>query len=200
MLSTAGAKPVRLPARSPNLNAYAERFVRSIKSECLRKIVPLGEAHLRSVVREYVERYRDERNHQGIGNVIPFPRGQPAMGRVAVKRRERLGGILIYIIETRRRCCTSRSGWTRHGGGDDTPEDTAAIATVRPRRRGAHRKTEQNDDLTRQLDRNGAVMRRVGEMRKHAESCSFEFSDTTGSMACSIASNSGVYWAGFRPY
>ena len=78
-------------SRSPNLNAYAERFVGSIKSECLRHIVPIGERHLRAVVREYVEHYHHERNHQGLDNVIPLPLGQPGKG--AIRRHERLGGV-----------------------------------------------------------------------------------------------------------
>jgi transposase InsO family protein len=80
------------------LNAYAERFVRSIKSECLRKVIPLGEAHLRTLVREYVEHYHDERNHQGLGNVIPLPSARPAPAKGTVQRRERLGGILSYYF------------------------------------------------------------------------------------------------------
>ena len=67
-LESSGVHPVMLPSRSPNLNAYAERFVRSIKSECLAQVIPIGEGHLRRVVREYVEHYHGERNHQGIGN------------------------------------------------------------------------------------------------------------------------------------
>jgi putative transposase len=87
---------LRLPSRSPNLNAYAERFVRSIKHECLRHIVPLGERHLRAVMHEFVEHYHAERNHQGLGNVIPFPsRGSvTAIGRI--ERRQRLGGLLHF--------------------------------------------------------------------------------------------------------
>jgi transposase InsO family protein len=70
ILRTGGVETVRLPAPSPNLNAYAERFVRSIKSECLAKIIPLGERHLRLVVSEYVEHYHLERNHQGLENQL----------------------------------------------------------------------------------------------------------------------------------
>jgi transposase InsO family protein len=92
ILASANVELVRLPARSPNLNAYAERFVGSIKSECLRHIVPMGERHLRAVVREYVEHYHHERNHQGLNNVIPLPLGQTGKG--AVRRHERLGGVL----------------------------------------------------------------------------------------------------------
>ena len=95
MLRAAGVKPLLLPARSPNLNAYAERFVLSIKSECLDRIVPLGEGHLRRVIGEYLAHYHGERNHQGLDNVLLM--GAPAAnenGRVL--RRERLGGLLNY--------------------------------------------------------------------------------------------------------
>jgi transposase InsO family protein len=87
---------VRLPARSPNLNAYAERFVRSIRSECLSKIVPLGEGHLRSVVREYTDHYHQERNHQGLGNrlIARSDRGPQKLDRI--ERRARLGGLLNF--------------------------------------------------------------------------------------------------------
>lgn len=86
---------VRVPPRSPNLNAFAGRFVWSIKSEYLRHIAPLGEAHLREVVREYGEHYNTERNHQGLGNVIPFPTSSAAEPHDAhVVRRKRLGGLL----------------------------------------------------------------------------------------------------------
>jgi putative transposase len=95
LLRVAGVSLLRLPPSSPNLNAYAERFVRSIKQECLRHIVPLGERHLRSVIREFVEHYHSERNHQGLGNVIPFP--PPSLSPDSpICRRERLGGLLNF--------------------------------------------------------------------------------------------------------
>ena len=88
---------VKLPARSPNLNAYAERFVRSIKSECLAKIIPLSERHLRVSVTEYIEHYHLERNHQGLDNKLV----NRSLDRSAgidhdVLCDERLGGILKY--------------------------------------------------------------------------------------------------------
>jgi transposase InsO family protein len=88
IMRAGGVETVKLPARSPNLNAYAERFVRSIKSECLSTIIPLGEQHLRVVVSEYAARYHLERNHQGLGNRLSNrSRGQPAkFGRVAAAR------------------------------------------------------------------------------------------------------------------
>lgn len=78
LLCSAGIQTVKLPARSPNLNAYAERFVRSIKSECLSQIIPLGERHLRKAVAEYTEHYHAKRNHQGLDNrLILEPKGGP---------------------------------------------------------------------------------------------------------------------------
>jgi transposase InsO family protein len=59
-----------LPARRPNLNAYAERFVLSVKCECLDRIVPLGEAHLRRAIGEFVVHYHTERNRRGLDNVL----------------------------------------------------------------------------------------------------------------------------------
>jgi transposase InsO family protein len=96
ILKSSGVETVKLPARSPNLNAYAERFVRSIKSECLAQIIPLGERHLRHAVKEYTEHYHVERNHQGLDNrLIEEPPGVVDMNS-AVVRHERLGGVLNY--------------------------------------------------------------------------------------------------------
>ena len=96
LLKSSGVEPVKLPARSPNLNAYAERFVRSIKSECLTRIIPLGEHHLRQAVKEYTAHYHCERNHQGLNNqLIEKARDRPNADG-AVTCRERLGGVLKY--------------------------------------------------------------------------------------------------------
>lgn len=91
-----GVETVKLPARRPNLNAYAERFVRSIKSECLLKIIPLGERHLRLAVSEYAAHYHLECNHQGLNNrLIERSRGHPRkVGRVAY--RENLGSVINF--------------------------------------------------------------------------------------------------------
>jgi transposase InsO family protein len=91
-----GVKSVRLPARSPNLNAYAERFVRSIREECLSKVVPLGERHLRELVREYVAHYHGERNHQGLDNRLIERSDDDATATGRVLRRRRLGGTLNF--------------------------------------------------------------------------------------------------------
>jgi transposase InsO family protein len=95
-LKSSGVETVKLPARSPNLNAYAERFVRSIKSECLAQIIPLGERHLREAVKEYTEHYHIERNHQGLDNkLIEDQRVLVNLNR-DIECHERLGGILNY--------------------------------------------------------------------------------------------------------
>jgi putative transposase len=85
--------------RSPDLNSIAERFVLSIKSECLSKLVPLGESRLRRAVSEYVVHYHRERNHQGAGNRLLTPAEpavRPANGTALVERRERLGELLKF--------------------------------------------------------------------------------------------------------
>ena len=78
------------------MNAYAERFVRSVKSECLVKITPLGEGHLRKAVKEYAEHYHVERNHQGLDNELIEKLADSPTIDAAVECRERLGGILNY--------------------------------------------------------------------------------------------------------
>ena len=90
-----GARPVRLPPRSPNLNAYAERWVRSVKDECLAKLILFGEPALRTALRAYVEHFHGERNHQGKDNLLLFPCEE--MGpNGPVRCRERLGGLLKF--------------------------------------------------------------------------------------------------------
>jgi len=95
-LALGGVHSVQLPARSPNLNAYAERFVRSIKEECLNQMVLLGERHLRTTVCQYVEHYHLERNHQGLGNALVEAPEPHAITGSPVLRRKRLGGMLSY--------------------------------------------------------------------------------------------------------
>ncbi len=77
-LASAGVEAVLLPPRSPNLNAYIERFMRSLKEECLNRMIFFGEASLRRATSEFVAHYHRERNHQGVGNRLscPSPAGQ----------------------------------------------------------------------------------------------------------------------------
>ncbi len=91
-----GVRPLKLPAKSPNLNSYAERFVRSIKDECLNRMVLLGENHLCTAVLEYAAHYHVERNHQGLDNELIFSRQQSSSYEGNVRCRERLGGLLRY--------------------------------------------------------------------------------------------------------
>jgi putative transposase len=79
----------------PNVNAFAEGFVGSIKSECLKRIVPLGEGHLRAAVRAFVQHYHEERPHQGPGNEFIAPK-TTSMGTGWVTCRARLGGLLKF--------------------------------------------------------------------------------------------------------
>jgi transposase InsO family protein len=96
LLESSGVKTVKLPVRSPDLNAYAERFVRSIKSECLAQLIPLGERHLRKAVKEYTEHYHFERNHQGLSNELIEKLSDEPNTDGAVECQERLGGVLNY--------------------------------------------------------------------------------------------------------
>ena len=96
VLRSARVEALRLPARSPNLNAYAERFVRSIREECLDRIIFIGEEALRRAVEEFVVHYNGERNHPSLDNKIiqPEPAEFPCSGRI--RCRKRLGGLLNY--------------------------------------------------------------------------------------------------------
>ena len=97
IIDDAGVERVVLPPRSPNLNAFAERWVRSVKEECLSRLILFGEASLRHALQEYVEHSHHERNHQGKENVLLFPlsrAGERYTG--SIHCRERLGGLLKY--------------------------------------------------------------------------------------------------------
>jgi putative transposase len=91
----AGTRVVFTPERAPNANAYAERFVRSIKEECLDRLIPIGERHFRRAVAEYVEHYHRERNHQGLDNRLISGAHVIQMTH-RVRRRPRLGGLLNF--------------------------------------------------------------------------------------------------------
>ena len=81
---------------SPNLNAYIERYMRSMKSECLNKFIFFGEKSLRRAVNEFTEHYHSERNHQGIGNEIIDPGDEVGRKCGEIQCSERLGGMLKY--------------------------------------------------------------------------------------------------------
>ncbi len=98
LIASHGIEDVRLPARSPNLNAFAERWVRSVKEECLSKVILLGKSSLRRALREFVAHYHEERNHQGKGNALLFPADGRRIGSQngQIRCKERLGGLLKY--------------------------------------------------------------------------------------------------------
>ena len=96
MLGEVGIESVKLPPRSPNLNAHAERFVRTIKESCLDRMILFGESSLRKAVREFVTHYHLERNHQGLRNQLIAPETSQTDCHGAVQRRQRLGGMLNY--------------------------------------------------------------------------------------------------------
>ena len=94
-IEAVGVTSVKLPARSPNLNAFAERWVRSVKEEeCLSKMIFFSEESLRRALSEYQSHYQEERPHQGKGNVVLFPIATSRDETGAIHCRVRLGGLL----------------------------------------------------------------------------------------------------------
>jgi putative transposase len=96
ILRSGGVKPLKMPKQSPNLNPHAERFVWSVKHECLNKMILFGERHVRYVIEQYAEHYNRERSHQGIDNEVPLPPDDPPPSDGQIVCRERLGGLLKY--------------------------------------------------------------------------------------------------------
>jgi transposase InsO family protein len=96
-MKAAGVTPIKLPARSPNLNAHAERWVRSVKEEVLSRLILFGEGALRKVLNEYGTHYHQERNHQGRDNELLLPRARKEGWETnPIRARERLGGLLKF--------------------------------------------------------------------------------------------------------
>ncbi len=90
-----GIKVIHTPIRAPQANAYAERFVRTVRAECLDWLLILGRRHLESVLRVYTTHYNRERPHRGLALLTPEtgdPAGSPAAGKI--DRRDRLGGLI----------------------------------------------------------------------------------------------------------
>src|SRR4051812_8982704 len=109
LLAGIGVESVKLPPRSPNLNAYAERsprspnlnayaerFVRTIKESCLDRVILFGEGSLRRAVSEFLAHYHTERHHQGLGNRLLRPEASHLRNTGVVQQRQRLGGMLNY--------------------------------------------------------------------------------------------------------
>ena len=96
ILNDEGVKPLRLPPQSPNLNANLERYFRSLKDECLSRMIFFGEKSLRRAVTAFLENYHAERNHQGLDNQIIEPGDEVGSVTGTIESRERLGGLLKY--------------------------------------------------------------------------------------------------------
>ncbi len=95
-LKQEGVKAVRLPPRPPNMNAHSERFVRSIKENCLSRIIFFGKDLLRRAINEFLAHYHHERNHQGLDNRLIDPGEEAGATEGPSACRERLGGLLRY--------------------------------------------------------------------------------------------------------
>jgi transposase InsO family protein len=95
MVHGAGVRIVLTPVQAPNANAYAERFIRSIREECLDRLIFFGERRLLRALDEFVTHYHEERNHQGLGNELSTPEAHPSLS-TRVRCHERLGGLLRY--------------------------------------------------------------------------------------------------------
>jgi len=100
LLKDAGVQIVRLPPRSPDLNAYAERFVRSLKDECLNRMIFFGERSLRKATREFAAHCHRERNHQGLDNRLIEPDARAGSTFGAIECVQRLGGMLRFYHRT----------------------------------------------------------------------------------------------------
>ena len=142
ILESAGVQPIRLPPKSPNLNADAERFVRSINEECLTRVVPLGEGHLRRLVYEYIEHDHRERHHQGLDNQLlqrPPPPRRPGRRRSAAGTPRRITQFLQSRGRMRgrpiKRTLRGRPGGRRsiHGRGAHPGRSAAVFRLLRDR-------------------------------------------------------------------
>ena len=98
ILRSSGIRPLAFPPRSPNLNAFSERWVCSLRQECLSKLILFGEASLRLALTEYIDHHHFERNHQGKGNLLLFPSPDvpPSPKSSTIRCRDRLGGLLKF--------------------------------------------------------------------------------------------------------
>jgi putative transposase len=90
---SAGMDVIPTPYRAPNAHAHAERWIRSVREECLNKLLIINQAHLRRVMQAFVAYHNTARPHQGIDQQIPIP-GTAPIGTGPVRRRNVLGGII----------------------------------------------------------------------------------------------------------
>ena len=103
ILKSSGLKIIRLPPYSPNLNSHAKRWVLSVKTDVLSRLVLFDEAGLRKALKEYLFHYHSGRNHQGKHNELLFPQGDYVNNSSEIKCEERLGGLLKFYYRNRER-------------------------------------------------------------------------------------------------
>ncbi len=96
IMKSSEIKPLKTPFKSPNLNSYSERFVRTVKETCLDNLILFGEKSLCKVMKNFISHYHEERNHQGLENTIPFPAEHVGETVGEIKTKESLGGLLKY--------------------------------------------------------------------------------------------------------
>jgi putative transposase len=94
ILDEAGVKVVRTAIQAPNMNAVAERWVQTVKHECLSKLILFGDRHLRRVLSEFADHYHQERPHQSLGNATIEPRPSDPANEGEIIADKRLGGLL----------------------------------------------------------------------------------------------------------
>ena len=94
VLSSEAIRVIKTPVRSPRANAYAERWVRTARTECLDHILILGERHLEGVLRQYVSHYNEQRPHRGIDLGVPAGSAEPSVPTLKVQRQDVLGGLI----------------------------------------------------------------------------------------------------------
>ena len=95
-----GIEIIRTPFRAPNANAYAERWVRTLREECLDRLIVLNQSHLRRILTEYSHYYNERRPHQGLDGATPLPLDLPTID-APIRRRDILGGSFTITIERR---------------------------------------------------------------------------------------------------
>jgi len=95
IMNSSGVECIKLPPRSPNLNAFAERWVKTVKTECLNHFILFGRRSLSHVLKKYLEHYHSERNHQGLDHIIPFP-DERLENDGDVTKSSKLGGLLNF--------------------------------------------------------------------------------------------------------
>jgi transposase InsO family protein len=94
VFSSEAIRVIKTPVCSPRANAYAERWVRTVRSECLDRILIVGHRHLERVLRDYVKHHNEQRPHRGIDLAVPAGSAEPTVANLEVRRHEVLGGLI----------------------------------------------------------------------------------------------------------